>query len=137
MSLGHSIRSAALNGTALNSSYSGELASPEGIALDWRSRNLYYADSIKDEIGVLSLDGRYKKALLSEGLVNPRALAIDLEHGHLYYSDWRREAPKIGRIDLDGANAKVVVSSDIHLPNGLTLLAARRELCWVDAGSQR
>lgn len=78
--LGHVIRSASVNGTQINSSFSEELRSPEGIAIDWASRNVYYADSIKDEIGVLSLDGRYQKALIKEGLVNPRALAIDIDN---------------------------------------------------------
>lgn len=54
------------------------LKSPEGVAVDWSSRNVYYADSVKDEIGVVSLDGKYYKTLINEGLVNPRALAIDL-----------------------------------------------------------
>lgn len=60
------------------------LQSPEGIAIDWSSRNVYYADSVKDEIGVASLDGKYQKTLINEGLVNPRALAIDLRNR---YSD--------------------------------------------------
>lgn len=56
------------------------LRSPEGIAIDWTSRNLYYIDSIKNELGVLSLDGKYQKALLTEGLVNPRAMVIDIDN---------------------------------------------------------
>lgn len=56
------------------------LKSPEGIAVDTSSRNVYYVDSIKDEIGVATLDGKYQKAIVNEGLVNPRALAIDLRN---------------------------------------------------------
>ncbi|VDK46117.1 unnamed protein product [Anisakis simplex] len=114
-----------------------ELQSPEGIVVDWSSRNVYYADSVKDEIGVATLDGKYQKALITEGLVNPRALAIDLRDRHLYYSDWHRENPLIGRVDLDGRNNKVFINTDLNLPNGLTILQERRELCWVDAGMQR
>lgn len=29
------------------------------------------------------------------------------------------------------------MSDDVYLPNGLTLLRNRRELCWADAGNQR
>uniref|UniRef100_A0A915ESB5 EGF-like domain-containing protein n=1 Tax=Ditylenchus dipsaci TaxID=166011 RepID=A0A915ESB5_9BILA len=134
---GHSIRSVSLNGSNLQSSYSSELRSPEGIAIDWSSRNLYYVDSIRNELGVVSLDKSYQKALLTEGLVNPRALVIDMHNRHLYYSDWHRENPHIGRIDLDGSNNQVFVSEEVHLPNGLALLPGRRELCWVDAGSHR
>ena len=97
------------------------------------------------------MDGKYQKALLTEGLVNPRAVEIDLNHRwdklytkrtkihfrHVYYSDWHRETPRIGRIDMDGSNNQVFVNSDIHLPNGLAIVQSRQELCWVDAGSQR
>ncbi|KAI3415926.1 hypothetical protein GPALN_005489 [Globodera pallida] len=134
---GHSIRSAFLNGTELSSNFSEVLRSPEGIAIDWPSRNIYYLDSIKNELGVLSIDGRFQKTLLEEGLNNPRALVIDLEGRHLYYSDWSREGPKIGRVSLDGSGSQVFVSDDVHLPNGMVLLPQRRWLCWVDAGSQR
>ncbi|CAD6196064.1 unnamed protein product [Caenorhabditis auriculariae] len=134
---GHSIRTASLNGTDHKSFLTQELSSPEGIAVDWSARNVYYADSLNDEIGVASLDGKYKKALITEGLVNPRSLAIDLNAKHLYYSDWHRENPYIGRVDLDGRNNRVFLNEDVHLPNGLTILPNRRELCWVDAGSHK
>lgn len=67
-----------MNGTDEKKFMDTVLKSPEGIAVDWSSRNVYYTDSVKDEIGVASLDGKYHKTLISEGLVNPRALAIDL-----------------------------------------------------------
>ncbi|KAI6214615.1 NIDogen [Aphelenchoides besseyi] len=134
---GFTIRSSTLNGTDIKDVYSDNLRSPEGIAIDWTSRNLYYADSIKDEIGVITLDGRYQKALLTEGLVNPRALAIDIENRVLYYSDWYRRNPRIGRMDLDGRNNRDFINTDIELPNGLTILPRRRELCWVDAGKKQ
>lgn len=67
-----------MNGTDEKKFMDSVLKSPEGVAVDWSSRNVYYADSVKDEIGVVSLDGKYYKTLINEGLVNPRALAIDL-----------------------------------------------------------
>ncbi|XGW06087.1 hypothetical protein V3C99_016431 [Haemonchus contortus] len=134
---GHSIKSASLNGTDMKSYYKKDLNSPEGVAVDWSSRNVYYADSLNDEIGVASLDGQYQKALITEGLVNPRALALDLNNKHLFYTDWHRENPIIGRVDMDGKNNRVFLNDDIHLPNGITILPNRRELCWVDAGNHR
>uniref|UniRef100_A0A1I7XLN5 EGF-like domain-containing protein n=1 Tax=Heterorhabditis bacteriophora TaxID=37862 RepID=A0A1I7XLN5_HETBA len=134
---GHSIRSSSLNGTDHKSFYAEDLNSPEGIAVDWSSRNVYYADSLNDEIGVASLDGKYKKALITEGLVNPRSVALDIQNRHLFYTDWHRENPFIGRVDMDGKNNAVFLNDDIHLPNGITILPNRRELCWVDAGNHR
>ena len=63
-------------------------------------------DSIKNELGVLTADGRFQRTLLKEGLNNPRALVIDMESRQLFYSDWSRDAPKIGRIALDGSGNK-------------------------------
>ncbi|CAI4227251.1 unnamed protein product [Auanema sp. JU1783] len=134
---GHQIRSASLNGSDQSAFLSADLNSPEGIAVDWASRNVYYADSLNDEIGVASLDGKYKKSLVTEGLVNPRSVALDLHNKQLYYTDWHRENPLIGRVDMDGKNNKIFLNEDVHLPNGLTVLPNRRELCWVDAGSHR
>ncbi|CBA11612.1 Nidogen [Caenorhabditis elegans] len=134
---GHSIRTSSLNGTEHKSYFNKELSSPEGIAVDWSSRNVYYADSMNDEIGVASLNGKFKKSLVTEGLVNPRSVVLDLYGRHLYYSDWHRENPYIGRVDMDGKNNRVFLNEDVHLPNGLTILPNRRELCWVDAGNHR
>ncbi|KAJ1346639.1 hypothetical protein KIN20_001510 [Parelaphostrongylus tenuis] len=134
---GHSIRSASMNGSDQQSFFANDLSSPEGIAVDWSSKNVYYADSLSDEIGVASLDGKYQKALITEGLVNPRALALDMQNRHLYYTDWHRENPVIGRMDMDGKNNRVFLNEDVHLPNGITILPNRRELCWVDAGNHR
>ncbi|KAK6108182.1 G2F domain family protein [Brugia pahangi] len=134
---GHSILSASINGTNEQKFMDTVLKSPEGIAIDWSSRNVYYADSVKDEIGVASLDGKYYKTLINEGLVNPRALAIDLTDRYLYYSDWHRENPVIGRVRLDGTENSAFISTEVNLPNGLTVLLERRELCWVDAGLQQ
>lgn len=134
---GHSIRSSLLNGTGINVQFSDILRSPEGIAIDPLSQNIYYLDSIKNELGVLSANGRFQKALLKNGLNNPRALVIDLEGRQLFYSDWSREGPKIGRIGLDGSDNQIFISDDVVLPNGLVLLQQRKWLCWVDAGNQK
>uniref|UniRef100_A0AC35UIP2 MUTSd domain-containing protein n=1 Tax=Rhabditophanes sp. KR3021 TaxID=114890 RepID=A0AC35UIP2_9BILA len=134
---GHVIRYSSLNGTDVKMMMGDTLNSPEGIAIDWSSRNLYYADSRKKEIGVISLDGKHQKVLLKVGLMNPRAVAIDMVNHHLYYSDWHRSNPFIGRMNLDGSENQIFVSNEISLPNGLAILQARREVCWVDAGLQK
>ncbi|CAD5213607.1 unnamed protein product [Bursaphelenchus okinawaensis] len=134
---GATIKSAWVNGTDVQTVFKADLKSPEGVAIDWTARNIYYADSMKDEIGIITLDGKYQKTLITEGLVNPRALAIDLERRHLYYSDWYRQRPHIGRLNLDGTDHRPdFIRDDISLPNGLTVLSKRRELCFVDAGKQ-
>lgn len=133
---GHAIRSAKLDGTDVKVVVSDGIKSPEGIAVDWKSRNIYFVDSMKDTINVIDMEGKYMKTIIKDGLVNPRALAIDMESRKIYYSDWFRQRPVIGRANLDGTEREDFITDSIHLPNGLTILRQRREICWVDAGAQ-
>lgn len=55
-----------------------DIVSPEGLAVDWISRRLYWTDSSKDIIEVASLDDpRQRAVLVSKGLVDPRGIAVD------------------------------------------------------------
>lgn len=58
-----------------------DLGSPEGVAVDWISKNLYWTDSGFDRIEVSRLDGTNHKTLFSDGLVNPRGIAVDPVRG--------------------------------------------------------
>ena len=53
----------------------------DGIALSAESRLLYFADSSRNEIGVMTLDGRFKKIVINQNLSNPRALVLDEANG--------------------------------------------------------
>ena len=55
--------------------------SPEGIAIDFLSRNMYVTDSGLDVIAVANLNGTYKKTLISENLDDPRAIVLDPQRG--------------------------------------------------------
>lgn len=55
--------------------------SPDGIALDWVGRNLYWCDKGRDTLEVSKLDGSYRKVLISKGLVAPRAIVLDPYRG--------------------------------------------------------
>lgn len=55
-----------------------DILSPEGVAVDWISRHLYWTDSTKDTIEVVSLDNSSVRAIvISTQLVNPRGIAVD------------------------------------------------------------
>lgn len=54
---------------------------PEGVALDWRGRNLFWIDSGKDRIQVTQLDGLFDKVIIDTGLLEPRAITIDPMNG--------------------------------------------------------
>jgi len=54
-----------------------DLGSPEGLAVDWISRTLFFTDSALDRIEVSDLEGKYRKVLIDSDLVNPRAITVD------------------------------------------------------------
>ncbi|KAL0602475.1 Nidogen-2, partial [Plecturocebus cupreus] len=57
--------------------------------------------------------------------------------GNLYWTDWNREAPKIETSSLDGENRRILINTDIGLPNALTFDSFSKLLCWADAGTKK
>jgi nidogen (entactin) len=58
-----------------------DIGSPEGISIDWVSRNIYWTDSTKDTLEVANLDSKRRKVIVSNGLVNPRGVAVHPARG--------------------------------------------------------
>lgn len=58
-----------------------ELDSPEGIAIDYLGRTMFWTDSVKDHIEVASLDGSQRRVIIDSDLVNPRAIITDPPSG--------------------------------------------------------
>ena len=56
---------------------STELSNPDGIAVDWLARNLYWTDSGTDRIEVSRLDGSSRKIIICDELDEPRAIIVD------------------------------------------------------------
>ncbi|XP_048259530.1 nidogen-1-like [Haliotis rufescens] len=133
---GGQIRRARYDGTDIQTVLTG-LVSPEGVAIDYISRNLYYTDSELDVVGVAKLDGSDQKTLFSSDIVNPRSIVLDPRRGVFYWTDWNRDKPQIEKANMDGTSRMVLVTSDLALPNGLTLDDRTQQLCWGDAGTKR
>ena len=53
-----------------------KVSSPEGLTVDWVSRNIFWTDSGKTTVEVANLETRKRKVLVSDGLVNPRGIAV-------------------------------------------------------------
>ena len=51
--------------------------SPDGLAVDWVSDKLYWADAENSRIEVSDLDGNRRKLLFSTDLDKPRAVVVD------------------------------------------------------------
>ncbi len=111
--------------------------SAEGLAVDWISRNIYFTDAERRTIEVASLDGKFRKVLVSTDLRNPRGIAVDPRDGYMFWTDWYRQNPRIERANMDGTMRRVIVSSDLGLPNSIYYDHKRQEVCWVDAQTKR
>ncbi|KAA0197145.1 hypothetical protein HAZT_HAZT000423, partial [Hyalella azteca] len=112
----------------------GIIGSPEDVAVDWISRNIYWTDSGNDEIVASSIEGGLRRTVVTGDLVNPRGIAVHPGRGLLFWTDWNREGPKIESSGLDGSYRRVLVDKDIQLPNSLVVDFETSTLCWADAG---
>jgi low density lipoprotein receptor-related protein 5/6 len=69
-----------MNGSAMESVVKFGLHFPEGVAVDWVARNLYWADVGTGRIEMARMDGSSRRVLLWKD-VEPRALALDPPQG--------------------------------------------------------
>ena len=63
-----------------------EIQHPDGVAVDWIAKNLYWTDTGTDRIEVSRLNGSSRKVLLSEDISEPRAIALHPQRG--YVAEW-------------------------------------------------
>ncbi|XP_055259054.1 low-density lipoprotein receptor-related protein 8 isoform X9 [Moschus berezovskii] len=109
-----------------------QLHSPEGLAVDWVHKHIYWTDSGNKTISVATVDGKRRCTLFSRNLSEPRAIAVDPLRGFMYWSDWGFQA-KIEKSGLNGVGRETLVSDGIEWPNGITLDLLNQRLYWVDS----
>ena len=54
----------------------------DGLAVDWRTSQLYWTDTTNDKISISDLNGNNQRSLVSSELEEPRAIALDLDNGY-------------------------------------------------------
>ena len=81
---------------------------------------------------VANLKGGFRKVLISEGLLEPRAIVLDPFSGFMFWSDWGQK-PHIGRANMDGSDAKVIIDANLGWPNALAVSYETNEIFYGDA----
>lgn len=57
------IQRAKMNGSNQSVIISNEVFHPDGVAIDWAARNLYWTDTGTDRIEVARLNGKHRKVI--------------------------------------------------------------------------
>uniref|UniRef100_A0ABM0M9V2 Sortilin-related receptor-like n=1 Tax=Saccoglossus kowalevskii TaxID=10224 RepID=A0ABM0M9V2_SACKO len=112
----------------------GQLDTIEALSFDWLSGNIYWVDSGSKKIEVCRKNGINRRELFnaSHSLDNPRALSLDPRRGWMYWTDWG-DKPHIRRAHMDGLYHEIIISENIHWPNGIVVDDHTQKLFWTDA----
>uniref|UniRef100_A0A1Y1N8E6 Vitellogenin receptor n=1 Tax=Photinus pyralis TaxID=7054 RepID=A0A1Y1N8E6_PHOPY len=130
---GHeSIVRSLLDGSHKQVLISSGLDTPEDLAVDWMTGNIYFTDAELKHIGVCTNDGMYCTVLVNQDVQNPRSIVLYPEKGIMYWTDWGKR-PEIARAKMDGTDDISFVANGIYWPNGLAIDIPNERLYWVDA----
>ncbi|KAJ8949001.1 hypothetical protein NQ314_008307 [Rhamnusium bicolor] len=120
------------NGTSKEIVLASQNEGVEGLAVDWASKNLYYIDSRKGTLNVLSTRNVTYRRTLLKNLKRPRAIVVHPNKGYIFFSEWDRPA-NISRALSDGTNLTVFKNLTLGWPNGLSIDFSSDRLYWCDA----
>ncbi|XP_076454328.1 uncharacterized protein LOC143289237 isoform X2 [Babylonia areolata] len=127
------IRGSALNGSGIHSVLStGKASVMDGLAVDPLSRLIFYTDTGRDLIAMLTMSTFAHRTIISTSLDKPRAIVLNTADGVMFWTDWGA-VPKIERANYDGSDRRTLVSTGLLLPNALALDVPNNLLYWVDA----
>ncbi|XP_043487916.1 vitellogenin receptor isoform X1 [Polistes fuscatus] len=109
---------------------------PEDVAADWITGNIYFTDSSYQHIGVCNENGTYCTVLINKNIDKPRSIIVSPKLGLMYWSNWGLN-PHIAMASMDGYNHVKFVKDDIDWPGGLAIDDPNGRLYWVDAKLQK
>ena len=112
------------------------IETPEDVAVDWFTGNIYFTDQSKSSIAVCTNNGYHCTQLVNSSIIEkPRALVVHPPDALMFWSDWGANG-HIGTAYMDGSNPAKIVK-DVAWPNGLALDWPSRRIYWADAKSQK
>ena len=109
---------------------------PDGIAVDWITKNVYFTESSANRIDMFYEDilgnHTYRASVISQGLRSPRGITLDPRVGYMFITDWGR-SPKVLRARMDGSNVTLIVRDKLGWPNSITIDYKQNIVYWIDA----
>jgi len=64
-----------------------DISTPDGLAVDWVHKNLYWTDTGNNRIEVVSLKNtEWRQTLIKDGMDEPRAIVVDPRTNQRYVS---------------------------------------------------
>lgn len=84
------------------------LSTAEGLCVDWIGQNIYWVESLLDQIEVAKFDGSSRKTLIAGSLESPRSVACDSRYRVIFWSDWDISQPRIEAASMSGEDRRVI-----------------------------
>lgn len=108
------------------------LETPEDVAVDWLTGNIYFTDASRTHVAVCTDNGYFCTQLVSsKEMERPRGIVLHPTESLMFWSDWGTDS-HIGVAFMDGSSPKVLID-DVAWPNGIALDWPNGRIYWVDA----
>ncbi|XP_057187146.1 low-density lipoprotein receptor-related protein 4 isoform X1 [Triplophysa rosa] len=96
---------------------------PNGLTIDYASHRMYWVDAKHHVIERADLDGKNRKAVISQGLPHP--FAITVFEDNLYWTDWHTKSINSAN-KFTGKNQEVI-RNKLHFPMDIHTLHPQRQ----------
>ncbi|XP_073701189.1 low-density lipoprotein receptor-related protein 1B [Garra rufa] len=114
------------------------VGSVEGLAYHRAWDTIYWTSSTTSSISRYTVDQSRQGAFTRQAVVtmseddHPHVLALDECQNLMFWTNWNEQRPSIMRSTLAGKNMKVIISTDVFTPNGLTIDHKAEKLYFSD-----
>uniref|UniRef100_A0A8C2L9E4 Low density lipoprotein receptor-related protein 1Bb n=1 Tax=Cyprinus carpio TaxID=7962 RepID=A0A8C2L9E4_CYPCA len=114
------------------------VGSVEGLAYHRAWDTIYWTSSTTSSISRYTVDQSRQGAFTRQAVVtmseddHPHVLALDECQNLMFWTNWNEQRPSIMRSTLAGNNMKVIISTDVFTPNGLTFDHKAEKLYFSD-----
>lgn len=119
------IERAMLDGSQRKTIVEADLGFPNGLAVDYSTKKLYWADALKDRIEVSDLHGRHRVQLVPEA-THPFGLTQFGEH--IYWTDWYKKS--VERADKTTGRDRTAIRTDLDSVMEIRAVAASKQTGW-------